>query len=337
MLFIKRMILTSCILAFQIKAQASFKPTINVLTMMHTLDPALVANFENENKTNVRVDFVGSRSEFESHIKSGLRTYDIIIADERILEKLFLNRLLRSLPDEDIPKIDNKYPLYKRSKINEDGAAYLPLFVNPLGIAYNQAHSTITYPVSWDILIRPDKNPYWRQRIFVSPSYKSQFLLALLATQKEITASSWFIPEATTKWFKQLKLENANTDLPLELAFLGDKISAAVIFYSYYLRIKKVVPGLDYTIPTQSTYYDRVSVGWASSSAQEVLAKKLIQFLYSNRENLAKNLNMLSLNTLNFKRSDTHAWVLYEDDIPLPKKIENILKDLAQAPNSPTL
>ena len=337
MLFIKRFILTSCILAFQFKAYSSFKPTINVLTTMNTLDPTLIAKFETENKANVRVDFVGSRSEFEAHLRAGLRTYDLVVADERILEKLYLERLLRSLPDEDINKVNDQYPLYKRSKINEDGASYAALFANPLGIAYSKENSVIDYPISWDILIHINNNPYWRQRIFISPSYKSQFLLALLATQKDISAQSWFIPETTTKWFKQLRLQNANIDLPLELAFLGDKISAAVIFYSDYLRLKRVLPELEFIVPAQSTYYDRISVGWGSNSAQEVLSKKLLKFLSDNREELSKDVNMLSLNTLNFKKSDTHNWILYEDDIPLPKRIENILKDLSQAPNSPTL
>ena len=304
---------------------------------MHTLDPSLIANFEIENKSNVRVDFVGSRGEFETHLRGGLRSYDIIIADERILEKLSLERLLRYIPDEINTKIAEKNPLYTRSKINEDGKAYLPLYADPLGIAYIKENTQLPSKISWDVLIETDLNPYWRQRIYVSPSYKTQFLISLLATDKEITSSSWFIPESTTKWFKQLRLQNANTDLPLELAFLGQKISAAVIFYSDYLRLKRVVPGLDFVIPSQSTYYDRISVGWASNSVQENLAKKFIQYIYKERKNCAKNVHMLSLETLNFLNSDTHNWILYEDDIPLPKKIEGILKDLSQTPNSPSL
>lgn len=334
---IVRIVFLFFLVLLHFKNYAVFKPTVNVLTTMHILDPMVVANFEKENNANVRVDFVGSRNEFEAHLKAGLRTYDVVIADERTLEKLSLERLLRALPDENIIKVDNKYPLYKRSKINEDGTAYLSLFADPLGIAYNKENSKITEPVNWDILIQVDKNPYWRQRVYVSPSYKSQFLLALLATQKEMTAQSWFIPESTTRWFKQLRLQNANVDLPLELAFLGDKISAAVIFYSDFLRLKKVVPALEFVVPVQSTYVNRISVGWVSNSIQEALAKKFITFLYNNKETLAQSNSLLSLNTVSFKHSDTHNWILYEDDVPLPKKIDNILKDLSQAPNSPTL
>lgn len=337
MIFFKRTIITSCVLVFQLKASAIFKPTINVLTTMNTLSPALVSNFESENKLNVRVDFVGSREEFETFIRSGLRAYDVIIADERILEKLSLSRLLRSLPDSSIVKQNNKYPLTKRSKINEDGAAYLPLYIDPLGIAYNSLQSKIKYPVSWDILIQTDDNPFWRQRVTLPSSYKSQFLLALLATEKEISSNTWFIPEPTTKWFKQLKLQNANTDLPLELAYLGNYVSASVLFYSEYLRLKKTVPSIEFAIPSKSTYYDRLSVGWSSNSVQEALSKKFIRYLYDNRDFLVKNSGLLSIETLTFDHSNTSGWILYEDDIPLPKKVDNILKDLSQSPNNPTL
>jgi spermidine/putrescine-binding protein len=337
MFFIKRLILTSCMVAFQFKAYCSFKPTINVLTYMHTLDPALVAKFEEANNANVRVDFVGSRNAFEAQFRAGLRTYDVLVADERILEKLYLSKLIRTLPNESASKNNINFPLFQRSKVNEDGLSYLPLFADPLVIAFNTKNSKVTQPVTWDILIHIDENPYWRQRIFVSPSYKSQFLIALLATQTIITPQSWYIPESTTRWFKQLRLQNANTDLPLELAFLGNKISAAVVFYSDYLRLKRVISNLDFVIPTSSTYYDRISVGWGANSVQENLSKNFIKYIYDNREHLSKNLNMLSLNSTNFKNSETKNWILYEDDIPLPKKIENILKDLSQTPNNPSL
>ena len=338
MFFFKRIILTSCLLAFQFKLYSSFNPTINVLTTMHTLDPKIVSAFEAENKVNVRVDFVGSRNEFENRLRSGLRAYDIVIADERVLERLSLEKLLRSLPDEDKSKTDNdSYPLYKRSKLNEDGSSYLSLFVDPMGIAYLNENSTLPNPVDWDILIQTDQNPYWRQRVYLPPSYKNQFLLALLATKKELTPSSWFIPETTTKWLKQLRLQNANIDLPLELAFLGNKISAAVLFYSNYLHLKRVVPGLNFVVPKDNTYYDRVSVGWASNSVQEGMSKKFIHYLFKNRDSLAQATHLLPLETLNFRESETKNWILYEDDVPLPKRIDNILRDLSTSPNSPTL
>ncbi len=121
---------------------------------------------------------------------------------------------------------------------------------------------------------------------------------------------------------------NANTDLPLEFAFLNNKISAAVIFYSDYLHLKKIVSKLDFIVPEQNTYFDRISVGWAANSPQELLANKFIQFLYNNKELLSQKDSMLSLDTFDFKNSNTKNWILYEDDIPLPKKIEKILKYL---------
>jgi spermidine/putrescine-binding protein len=336
MSFFKRLILTSCLLAFQFKASPSFKPTLNILTTMHVLNPDIVAKFEKENNANVRVDFVGSRKEFETHIRGGLRTYDVIVADERILEKLSLERMLKNLSDDVTTKNTNKVLLYKRSKINEDGRAYLPLYIDPMGIAYLKNESHIPEKVTWDLLIQTELNPYWRQRIAVSQDEKIQFLIALLATQKEISPNSWYIPESTTHWFKELRLQNANTDLPIEMAFLGKKISAAVLFYSDYLRLKRIVPNLNFMIPEQNTYYDRMSIGWSSSSVQEALAKKLILFLFQHRKETAHSAGLLPMETRSFLNSPTKNWILYEDDVPLPKKIENILKELTLSSHMPS-
>jgi spermidine/putrescine-binding protein len=324
------LILTTVVFAFQIQALATFKPTLNVLTSLHTLNYELISKFESENNVNIRVDFVGGREEFEPVLKAGLRTYDVVVADERILEKLYISRIIRTIPEDSKPTFPVNNALYKRSKMTEDGTGYLPLFVDPMGIAYNKQNSTIPNPVTWDVLIQTDENPYWRQRVYLPQSAKILFFLSLMATKKELNPQSWFIPETTTRWFKELSLQNANTDLPLEYAFLGDKTSAAVLFYSQYLRLQKVVNNIDFVVPQQNTFFDRISVGWCSNSAQEGLSKKLIKFLYSHSNNISQKAGMISLSATEFKQSPTKNWVLFEDDIPLPKKIENILKDLSQ-------
>lgn len=330
MLLFKRMILTTVVFAFQIQALATFKPTLNVLTSLHTLNHGLISQFESENNVNIRVDFVGGREEFEPVLRAGLRTYDVVVADERILEKLYLSRIIRTLPDESKDLALPNSGLFKRSKMNEDGSAYLPLFADPMGIAYNKENSNIPTPVSWDVLVQTEDNPYWRQRVYLPQSPKILFFLALMATQKELNPQSWFIPESTTRWFKQLSLQNANTDLPLEYAFLGDKTSAAVIFYSQFIRLHKVVHNIDFVVPQQNTFFDRISVGWCSNSVQEALSRKLIKYLAIHRNDIAKKSEMISLDAKEFKQSPTNNWVLFEDDIPLPKKIENILKDLSE-------
>ncbi len=306
----------------------AYKPVLNVLAPIGVLTPKIIAQFEEESHSNVRMEFIGSRFEYDSRLKAGLRNYDVVIADERILQRLFLQRLLRSLTDESIVAVKSQYPLDQRSKLNADGRSYLTLLIDPMGIAYNRKSITLKgNDLSWDMLINQDENPFWRQRVFVANSPKHQLLLALLATGKEITSTSWFIPEASLKWLQSLKLQSANIDYPLELAFLGNKIEAAAVFRSDYLKYKKVVPDLKFIIPKQITFYDRIGAAVVADTVQDNLAQSFIKYLKIKRDYLISNDNYLSYKTQSFEGSTAKNWVLYDDDFPLPRRIENILND----------
>jgi spermidine/putrescine-binding protein len=309
---------------------ATYKPTLNILAPIGVMSPKIISQFEEDNQCNVRIEFVGSRYEYESRLRAGLRNYDLVISDERILQRLFLQRQLRSLNEDATfsANVTGKYPLQVKSRLNSDGRSYFTFLADPMGIAYIKKNfiSKQTQP-SWDWIISPDEIPYWRQRIYVSNFPKHQLLLALLATGKEITTASWFIPEPTLKWLQNLKLQSANIEYPLELAFLGNKIEAAVIFRSDYLRLKKVVPDLKFVVPTKVTYYDRIGIAIVSDTVQEALAQNFIKFLNIKKDSLIVNENYLSYNVLNYEGSATKNWVPYDDDIPIPRRIENILND----------
>lgn len=314
----------------QTSRAAEFKPILNLLAPIGILSPKIISQFEEQTKTHIRVEFVGSRFEFESRLRAGLRSYDVVIADERVLQRLFLSRLLRSLNDEIVSLSSNNpsLPLQMRSRLNVDGRSYLTLLVDPMGIVFNKKKFPLKVEQpSWNWLISPDKIPFWRQRVYVSNIPKQQLLIALLATGKELSASSWFIPEPTMKWLQKLKLQSANIDYPLELAFLGNKIEAATVFRSDYLKIKKVVLDLKFVVPNDITYYDRLGIGIVSDTAQEVLAQNFIKFLYKNKNSLINNENYLLTNIVKYDGQDVKNWILYDDELPLSKRIENILND----------
>lgn len=308
---------------------AAFKPILNILAPIEVMSPKIISQFEEDNQCNVRIEFVGSRYEYESRLRAGLRNYDLVISDERILQRLFIQRQLRTLNDDAAfsGNASGKYPLQMKSRINSDGHAYVTLMADPMGVAYNKKNFSLKGQPTWDWLISPDEIPFWRQRVFVSNFPKHQLLLALLATGKEITTSSWFIPEPTLKWLQSLKLQSANIDYPLELAFLGNKIEAAVVFRSDFLRLRKVVPDLKFIVPVKVTYFDRIGIAIVSDTVQEVLAQNFIKFLNLKKDNLIVNENYLGYNVLNYEGSSTKNWVPYDDDIPIPRRIENILND----------
>lgn len=310
---------------------AAFKPVLNLLAPQGVLSPKMISQFEDEYHCNVRIEFVGSRYEYESRLRAGLRNYDALLADERILQRLYLQRQLRSLNDDVNFSLNQitKYPLQVRSRLNLDGRSYVTLMADPMGIVFNKRNFNVKQALpSWNWLISPEEFPFWRQRVFVSNFPKHQLLIALLATGKEITSSSWFIPEPTIKWLQNLKLQSVNVDYPLELAFLGNKIEAAVVFRSEYMRLKKVVPDLKFVVPNKVTYFDRIGIAVVSDTVQETLAQNFIKFLNSKRDHLIVNDNYISYNVINYEGSATKNWVAYDDENPIPRRIENILNDL---------
>ncbi len=308
---------------------AAYKPILNVLAPLGLFSQKLIAQFEEEGTAHVRIEFVGSRFEYETRLRSGLRNYDVVVADERVLQKLFLQRQLRSFENDGIIKKQNPSHLEVYSKLNFEAKAYVPLLVDPMGIAYNKKNFMLKKnQASWEWLISIKENPFWRQKIFVSNSPKHQLLLALLATGKEISSSSWQIPDTTLKWLQKLKLQSAQIDFPLELAFLGNKIEAAVVLRSKYLKLKKIVTNLKFAVPLNVTFYDRIAVAVVSDTVQDTLAQNFIKFLYQKKDQLITNDNFLSLNTKVFEGSYTKNWVFYDDDNPLPRRIENILNEL---------
>ncbi len=310
---------------------ANFKPTLQVVVCHNILNDKLISTFENENHVNVRVEFANSREEVLSQIKAGLRIYDVVIGNERTLEKLALNKYLRSIPSTLYPKQELVPVLEKITKLNEEIHYNLPLFVDPIGIAYDKKQTNNISNISWDTLLNTTEYPKWRQRIVVPFSAKGQMLIALLATGHQINIQNWSFPPETALWFSKLKLQNKKNHVPLELAFLGNQIASSVIFYSDYLRLKKVVPNLEFVIPAEGTYYDRIGISLTSNSLQDALSKKFVEFIYKNRSELAKNNTWVDLRTQKFQQSDVSHWYPFDDEAPWSKKLEKILKDLTES------
>ncbi len=312
-------------------AFANFKPTLQVIVGHNILSDKLILQFEQENQVNVRIEFANSREEVLAHVKAGLRIYDVVIGNERVLEKLSLARYLKTLPSSYFNEVKTYENIEKPTKLNQESHFNLPLFVDPMGITYISEQTKKGQQISWDSLLDTTANPLWRQRVVIPISSKGQMLIALMATHQDLNLQNWSFPAETALWFRRLRLQNTQSNTPLALAFLGKKIAASVIFYSDYLRLKKIVPNLEFSLPKEGTYFDRIGIAWTSNSMQEALSKKFIEFIYKNRKNLAENNLWIDLGTKKFQDSDTSRWYLFDDEAPWSKKLENILKELSNS------
>lgn len=271
----------------QAKTETSVKQSLNVMTYMGILDKDLISKFEKENNVFVRVDFVINPSDFAARIKSHMRVYDVMISNQQVSDTLSQANILRDIS---------------------------PLWIDPVGIAYDGQVSKIQQPFSWESLIQPDLNPYWRQRIVTTGlSSKEQLMIALLETKEKMTTIKSKLPITTQKWMDALKKQSVDLAYPMELAFLGNKISAAAVFYSDYLRLKRVVPYLEFAVPVEGTFYNKISAAVVASSFQENLSKKLIDFLIKNRKEFSLKNQLVNLDLNQFKGSDLKNWEIYDE------------------------
>lgn len=263
------------------------KPTLNVMTYLGLLDKTIVSKFEEENRVNLRVEFMTNSLDFSARIKSHMRAYDVMIANQQVLDSFVQSNI-----------VHNTIPLWK----------------DPIGIAYDSRVSKFEKPVSWTHLISPDENPYWRQRVFASGlSPREDLMIALLVTNEKLSSLKSKTPSKTQVFMDALKQQSITFSYPTELAFLGNNISAAVVFYSDFLRMKKTVPFLDFRIPQEGTFYTTIGAACVGSSFQENLSKKFVAFLNEHRRELSQKNHLADFDSTMFNQTQVTNWEPYDE------------------------
>lgn len=287
--------------------------SLNVLTPMRILDPMLIKRFEQENNCQVHVEFMSNYNGYDSHLRSEIQMFDVVIADEKSLIQLTTANMLRSLPEDLRQKnITSSNPLQVKTQFNTEVNTYLPLFVNPIGIAYNRNISNIQKDATWNILLDSEKNPYWRQHLFVSNDRAKQIAIATIATQESLKHNKKTLPTNVTTWLAKLYHQKSEITFPLELAFLGQHVNAGILLYSEYLRYKNIAPFLEFYVPSDGTYFERFGIGWCLSSIQEKLAVKFIKYISENSAKFS-NFNHLIDITTSIENQRFMSWRLYDE------------------------
>lgn len=321
------------ILCFLCTFGAQAVTTLNVLSPMRILDPKLIAQFERENECQVNVEFVADKLGFESHIRSEIRVFDVVIADERALIQLTTTNLLRTLPERLKQSNQPHTPLQVKTVFNSEVNTYVPLFVNPIGIAYNSKVSTIPSKPTWNLLIEPEKNPFWRQHVYMTHDGLMQIAIALLAVNEPLINPKK-LPKPAIEWLSKVRAQRALIDDPLENALLSGHVNAAVLFYSDYLKYKNLMQNLEFVIPEDGTHFERFGIGWCLSSTQEKLAQNFIAFMVENSEKFAKSNHLIDIkykdsispkikgkeikSPWDGKIFNLTLWTLYDESVVLP-------------------
>lgn len=309
---------------------AAPKTIVSVLTLTSKLDHKLIESFEMGRNVSVRVDFVGSAAEIEGRIRTTPRAWDLVLADERHLRALALARLIKVAP---AGKVDStlKYPLEKRSRLNDEGRLYFPLMADPLGLVWIRETKQSKDPVSWQWLSNPTHNPLWRGRTALTPALNFQFLMALSASGIPLSQiHSVHETRTAMEWLKEARANSASAEGRLDLNLLSRRVVASNAWLSEFTRLNKYVPNLEFGVPAQGTFYERYGMALLADAPVDGEAMEFLAYAVQKKDELARVAGLVPLSASEFLKTETAGWLLFEDEVPLPSQVEAELKKFAE-------
>jgi spermidine/putrescine-binding protein len=299
------------------------KPVLTVLAPTGMLDHAAVAEFEKIKNCYVKVEFFSNRSEVELKVKTNPRYWDVVIADEARLSRLVLGKSIRPFPEGRVKSEQpRKGTLEGFTKVNEGGRMFVALMADPLGIVWrSQTRAAKTAP-DWNWLVNADLNPLWRSRIALPPDPRFQFLIALKAKKVAVGDLDVSTGKAGIAWLLEARKQAKADGSRLEWEFLSGRGVAAVAWMSDYMRMRRLVSGIEFAPPASGTFFERQGVALVADSLHEELSTDFIEFLAQRKEALAQFAGLIPLSTRTVLGSSVDGWTLFEDYVAFPSIIE---------------
>lgn len=303
------------------------KSVLTILTQQGILNKNLIDKFEQKYHCYVRTELASRDNDFEPKMRAKFRPYDLVIANEEVLEKLFLSKLLNPLPKTFL-SLQKESPLAHQGTGHNNENYFIPLAADPLGLIMNTRELKQTKGITWNYLINTDQNPKIRQRIHATSHIRIHLLIASLATEQkdpytELMASSPIIP-----WLKKLKRQNFLGEQNPIMSLLSHQALVAVSFYSDYLYLQRFEADYSFVIPKPKTYYSRVGMALPTTSTQQILGQELFRYLAEHRTDLEKQSQLVSLESHQFYGSDTSTWMSPNWEFHLSKKTLRVLKKI---------
>jgi spermidine/putrescine-binding protein len=319
--------LAPCLLALfsSSLSHAQNQQTISVLAPSGLLDSKIIGEFERTSRVAVRVEMITGRREPEQRLRGALGNWDVVIADENEMAALTYARLLRQLKEEKEPEKKGR-PLAVHTRLMDEYRTFAPLMAEPLGVAWLENSYESDGAITWDSLVDPSTNPRWRGRLFLPTDLDFQFRLAMLATGVTNTQSPLATMATPLRWLRRAHQQLYRGDTQLVMNLLSGRCAAGALWKSDYMRIRKMVKNLSFTVPKRGTYFVRFGAGVVNESLHEDLAANFISFLLSRRDELARFAGLMPLGSASDETHDLKSWTLYDNTIPLTREIDTELK-----------
>lgn len=137
------------------------KPVLNVYTWSDYINPAVVADFEQQYNCKVNFDYFDSNELMYAKLKSGSAGYDIIVPSSYIAQVMFDEKMIVPLDHRKLPNLANVNKEYLASLAIDKQMAYsVPYMLGFACMAYN-TEALPNVENSWAVF----ENPAYKGRI----------------------------------------------------------------------------------------------------------------------------------------------------------------------------
>lgn len=287
------------------------------------IDPALVAEFEEETGVKVVLDTFDTNEEMYPVLKNESVKYDVICTSDYMIEKLAGEGMLAEINKENIPNYKNLMPRYLKIAENFDpGNKYaVPHTVGTLGILYDPKTVGVGKITSWNDLWKEE----YKQRIVMPDSVRDTIAIALKAKGHSLnTTSEKEVAEAVDYLIKQKPLVYKYANDSARDLILGGSVDISVVWSGEVLYCQEENPNLKFVVPKEGT--EQFTDCWAipSSARNKKNGELWINFMLS-KEASRKNFDYLTYPIPNktvadYVSSDKEAMkVLFPDEEVLSK------------------
>ena len=298
-------------------AMGAPRVTLSVLAPRGVLSYKVVKLFEDQHNVNVRVEFVSNSSEYETRLRASPFGWDLVVANQQRINKLYFSRLVRALPNVLGKGEENSHA--RTGLATELQNVSLPLLIDPLVIYWSQEVVKNNVMLgSWSTLSDFVAHPLLRNRIDLPENVQAQFIVAGVKANYFLQKDDEALRQALS-WLKVVRAQAKNQGLPRSQRLLSKKVVAGGAWLSEVLQLKNVAKNVSYAVPKEGTVFERIVVAAAAESTNEKLAEQLMQHMQKHRAGLANRTGYLSVLAAEPSSFSMENWRYIEEVLPLEK------------------
>jgi spermidine/putrescine transport system substrate-binding protein len=128
---------------------------LRVCNWSEYIDPAIVKQFEKEQRCKVIIDSFDSNQAMYAHLKIAVTPYDIVIPTSYMAKILLEQGLLQEIDHRQVPNLSHIDPAYLERALDKSMSYSVPYMLSNTGIGYIQERTGPIKP-SWGVFDRQD-------------------------------------------------------------------------------------------------------------------------------------------------------------------------------------